>query len=802
MKQIKVLFGWALPLAASISFLALMACPAEGSMPDASSGNVPAAANLTAFSVKLSDEAEAESILSPGFAAGTRAYEGEVSWNVETLASGQTLHISASAEAGNIVEILINGVSKVKSEGEAVTASTNCDAPKYGSTVSITARAYKKGVPVPVNQRNYTAAISPGQLNVDDNNDLLNLYVGHTELSGNKLDPQFEASVTSGYEVVADNDATTGFVKVVAASKKASVEILYNQVKISDPSDDGKAQGEFTMPAIGGQSKTLEIVVTAKRADPDNPGEWLPYPKTYSIEINGYQLQNNTYSGTVALDGTITSTYDGIEIMGVTAIGSGATQKAAQLDKSQAICVWSFNAIETWTPAAFTVTLKKADGTTMESKSYPYNPPLKTGIALQIGGTAELGNRIYSANDFYYYLNSNAYNGQNFSLANNIDLAGYKDVNGNPVDWVGPSGYHGTLYGNGYTIKNLVLSKNIPGEINKTALFSTLGNGAVLRDFNIEVSIKDSAKIRNNNATYFGSVVGLVDLAASQSVTLHGIKTKGTLDFTSQSQQFIIIGGFIAEIQKFGTVNIENCGSELNASVASYTRDYDGTIAGLGGFIGRIVGNHNANTLTVNISNSYATGNMSVSGNITTASLFCGGFVGDILSHGTNMAVTVSLTNCYATGAMSVTNTGALLANGELGSGGLIGLAWKDGSGSLNITAANCVAAGEQALLNYTSNGNGTVANSRFIGVSGIKQPSTVTITNGIARKGMLLGASPGTPDDSEGDLNNGGNLGKTSGLAKTDAELKTEATWTGAGWDSSVWDFSGLSQGKWPTLK
>jgi hypothetical protein len=66
----------------------------------------------------------------------------------------------------------------------------------------------------------------------------------------------------------------------------------------------------------------------------------------------------------------------------------------------------------------------------------------------------------------------------------------------------------------------------------------------------------------------------------------------------------------------------------------------------------------------------------------------------------------------------------------------------------------------------------------------------------------MLLGASPGTPDNATGDLNNGGDLSKTSGLAKTLAELKTKSTWTSAGWSETVWDFSGLSAGRWPTLK
>jgi hypothetical protein len=39
-------------------------------------------------------------------------------------------------------------------------------------------------------------------------------------------------------------------------------------------------------------------------------------------------------------------------------------------------------------------------------------------------------------------------------------------------------------------------------------------------------------------------------------------------------------------------------------------------------------------------------------------------------------------------------------------------------------------------------------------------------------------------------------------GLAQSDADLLKESTWMGLDFSGSVWDFSPLSSGGWPTLK
>ncbi|MDR2468459.1 MAG: hypothetical protein LBD22_05810, partial [Spirochaetaceae bacterium] len=384
---------------------------------------------------------------------------------------------------------------------------------------------------------------------------------------------------------------------------------------------------------------------------------------------------------------------------------------------------------------------------------------------------------------------------KDFALSSDIDL----DEAG--VEWDGPENYSGKFYGNGYTIK-LVLSKNTtygdPSISDKTSLFSTLGNGALVQDIIIDASITEAAKARKGS-TYFGGVVGRIYLGSSNSasVTLRGIKTKGTLDFTSEAAGFILVGGLIGELGDAGIINIENCGSELNASMASYTYNAEGRLAGFGGFIGRIVANKASQTLTVNITNSYATGNLSVAGNITTASLFCGGFIGDALTNNGGSTLNLTMRNCYAAGNIAVSNTGELVAAGELGAGGLIGFVWKT-AGTTNVTLNNCAVVGQQVLLDYVDDNTpyGQTQNNRFVAVSTADPPTSLIITNGIARKGMLTGATPGTGDTSDGALT------AQSGLGKTDEELKTATTWINANWSDSVWDFSGLPSGKWPTLK
>ncbi|MDR2509150.1 MAG: hypothetical protein LBC77_00740, partial [Spirochaetaceae bacterium] len=166
----------------------------------------------------------------------------------------------------------------------------------------------------------------------------------------------------------------------------------------------------------------------------------------------------------------------------------------------------------------------------------------------------------------------------------------------------------------------------------------------------------------------------------------------------------------------------------------------------------------------------------------------------------------VVIDQCYSSSAISINNSAAASAY-FTGAGGLVGLIWREAGGTTSVTLSNRAAIGENALLS-TPPGSAH-SNKRIAGVArsdetdgfptGTWAPNTLTLTNNIARKGMLLGTPPsGTPDNSNSDTTGATADGKA---VETDA-LKTAAAWTALGWSETDWDFSGLPQGKWPTLK
>ncbi|MDR0526920.1 MAG: hypothetical protein LBG79_03770, partial [Spirochaetaceae bacterium] len=75
---------------------------------------------------------------------------------------------------------------------------------------------------------------------------------------------------------------------------------------------------------------------------------------------------------------------------------------------------------------------------------------------------------------------------------------------------------------------------------------------------------------------------------------------------------------------------------------------------------------------------------------------------------------------------------------------------------------------------------------------------ATFSFSNNVVNSAMLIGIGTTyseTGSDSAGTTK--------AGAGKSLATLRTQATWTTVlGWSSDIWDFSGLAQNKWPTLK
>ncbi len=125
------------------------------------------------------------------------------------------------------------------------------------------------------------------------------------------------------------------------------------------------------------------------------------------------------------------------------------------------------------------------------------------------------------------------------------------------------------------------------------------------------------------------------------------------------------------------------------------------------------------------------------SGNVTGTYNNVGGLIGNCSSNG-------STSNCYSRASVATT-----IFSGGVGAGGLLGTL------SDNSTISNCYSTGS---------------------VSG---PNT---------NGGLIAASSGTVNNSFWDKTTSGIATSAGGTGKTTAEMKTQSTFTGAGWSSEIW--------------
>jgi len=239
-----------------------------------------------------------------------------------------------------------------------------------------------------------------------------------------------------------------------------------------------------------------------------------------------------------------------------------------------------------------------------------------------------------------------------------------------------------------------------------------------------------------------------------------------------------------------------------HSSVGTITNCYStGSVSG-NRYVGGLVGHSSVGTIT----NCYSTG--SVSGY---------GYVGGLAGH--NEEATIS--NCYSAGSVNgVLDVGGLAGyneeatisncysagsvNGVLDVGGLVGNNIDDG------VVTNCYSSASVAGEDYVGglvafNSVGTITNCYSTGavtgedaVGGLAGYTGGTITNcyssglvtGDLRLGGLVGWHDGAIGNSFWDVNTSGWTTSSGGTPKTTAEMKTQTTFTSAGWDFiEVWD-------------
>jgi hypothetical protein len=426
-------------------------------------------------------------------------------------------------------------------------------------------------------------------------------------------------------------------------------------------------------------------------------------------------------------------------------------------------------------PASFIVFLRDGVGSYVSDEIIPQGAPLGPSSGIEINVTAS-GFRITDANEFAK-LGSAENRNKDFALGGDIDLAGTGTV------WNGPSGYTGHFYGNGYTIKNLVL-KN--GD-SRAGLFYSLSGAAEVRDFTLNViSENPDANVSN---IYFGGVAGDVLNTSGNGVLIENVKVTGTLA-VGRVTGYIDIGGIVAVTSGNAKTTIRRANSELNIKLSG-TQGQNTSHCSFGGIVATAAGN-------LTIEDCQYTGNIEVTSD-TDRMIRAGGILG--CTWGNNATTTIRRT--YSTGTI-ITDIGARTAvssssndNRYVAAGGLIGFIRPTGTVYIENSAALM-----NKIITNSSNDVNFIYRGRLVGLS---STTAVTYTNNI----VLAGAQIGNATRNSYDSSFNDNLNTADGHAlNADASgLYNQNTWTniapnGLGWNTTVWNFSGLAQSKLPLLK
>jgi hypothetical protein len=673
---------------------------------------------------------------------------------------------------------------------------------------------------------NYVVTLFVPQEEGPTNPNLLNLTAWRDALNTGDQLIDFKTGDTV-YEVKPDKDnGQTLAWKAQAQSKHSGVMIA---AKLDGVSLTANTTWDNTNKILTGTAqfpsgtnqnvyKTLEITVTQ--------GDGLD-TRTWTVQLSSYKLKEVLWKGTAQYDGTTR------QITRVTARNAaGGTIPSKAITQLPAGKVeWDVEADETWIPESFLITLEDTQthvsyesgaifpstaAITAAKPSAQTNwqtPPDKLLDLTPIPMTSnEVGNRISSPKEFYEKLGGAGGDvSDNYSLACNIDLRGYIDPQTNlpPPSWIGPSGYRGHFYGNGYTIQGLVLSQ-ATGE---TALFNSLGDGATLENFTLEVSTSDDLKYTTPiGAMAFGGLVANL----SDTVTIKSVTVNGTIElYGVDTPTSFIIGGLIGNSGFDSVVTIDRCVSNIDIKVKSALQDNINT-SGVGGFMGSV---HGQTTIT----NSYSTGDVEFISNV--GSFFLTGcFIGVVGSWNDGYENwTTTIRNSYSSGNLSLdymnrTTWGNVYSTNV---GGLIGGVRRTGT----LIVENCAYVGTKLAVERID-ATGLVHVGRIFGGTNksggkIYNPPGSTFTNNIARLGVIASSNFGVTIDDAGTLSetarnaisdNGPYGPVIHGYGVTANALTQTGTWTtqsadaggfvGLGWSADIWDFSTVPSLGRPVLR
>ncbi|MDR0538992.1 MAG: hypothetical protein LBG74_00595, partial [Spirochaetaceae bacterium] len=645
----------------------------------------------------------------------------------------------------------------------------------------------------------------------DDNPYLLNLTASYTQGGGSifgfsRGDIEFTVLPSSDDQrklyFTAQAESKHSGVTVEAAYSDSDGSITINSLVTNSATKS--ISGYVDIPSRIQKSRTLTITVTQGNRQAN---------RQYRIYVNPCPTTPVVWKGKAVYTGS------GKKITSVTGRGyNSAGETTLTTDRNDITPVpvgsgytvdWVIHAGDDWLPQSFLLTLVDEVDTNKLYESAAILPataditaakptaasnwetPATNLLVLTIEAD-DVGNRIYDARDLYEKLGGTALDGTpllvdttaNYSLAGDIDLTTFTDSSGNPIAWTGPAGYSGHLFGNGYTISGLVLT---PTSIS-VGLFSTLGNGAKIENFTLEVSTPNNATVEftTSNPCYIGGLLGRAD-SGTLNITIENVHVKGVLKVSKVAGTGggIYFGGLIGEARNFRTINISRCSSEVDVKM-----DWSGIV---GGFIGRQYQNQSGASL--NFIDCYASGKVTVESDLWVNT---GAFMGDI--YGSGAAIAITFDRCYASGDVEVINSDGAVISSTQYAGGFVGGIGTNAGGitGLTVELKNSVAAGSKVVSPAMSGEN----QGRLAGFVSSNANVNVTFSDNIANALMLVGDGTLTHSDDEADRAGTTKWGK--GVPNTAAlgGLKNATTWTALGWSGDTWDFTPLSQGKWPALR
>jgi len=335
-----------------------------------------------------------------------------------------------------------------------------------------------------------------------------------------------------------------------------------------------------------------------------------------------------------------------------------------------------------------------------------------------------------------------------YELANDIDASATSGWNEGagfaPIgDWRGY--FTGHFDGKGFAIDQLFINRPTTRNV---GLFGEIRPAGIK---NVELTSCDIT-----GKDYVGALVGDLYGYAGGIITIEGCSSSGSVSGES------FIGGLFGEVCKYTyRIQVQDCHSSCTViSTESYA----------GGLIGRISSS--------DASNCYATGAVTV----VAGDVFCyaGGFVGAVASG--------VISKCYAEGNVSATSDNTLSRRTEVG--GFVG-----SLGGSSSQLSDCYARGN-ATASAT---NGLEYAGGFLGRTWYPSISENEFCDNCFSTGIPTGANAGgfcgektefTITNCFWDTETSGQDTSDGGTGKTTAQMKTESTFTDAGWDftTPIW--------------